>query len=78
MGKLLAITLALILIAQAGAIYIKHGVVVEVNEVITFEDSQRELWSFYGEDWEIGNTIFAIMDNNKTECIYDDIIVCVF
>lgn len=50
--------------------------VVEVdrdNDIVTCEDSNSNLWEFYGcEDWQEGDCASLLMDTCGTENIYDD------
>lgn len=44
-----------------------------VNDVVTCEDSNGNLWEFYGcEDWQEGDCASLLMDTCGTETIYDD------
>lgn len=46
------------------------------NDTVTVEDSNGNLWDFYGvEDWQVGDGCSLLMDNNGTENIEDDIII---
>ncbi len=47
-------------------------------DVVTWTDAAGLDWSFYGvEDWMIGDTVAAIMDDMGTQCVTDDEIVAV-
>lgn len=47
-------------------------------DVVTFTDGVGNDWEFYGaEDWMIGDGVAAIMDDNGTEAVTDDVIVSV-
>ena len=52
--------------------------VVEVdrdNDIVTCEDSNGNLWEFYGcEDWQEGDCASLLMNNQGTPSIYDDAI----
>lgn len=52
------------------------GIVTEVDaeaDVVYWSDGNNE-WSFYGiEDWETGDGIAAIMSDNGTETVKDDL-----
>lgn len=52
--------------------------VVEIDkttDVVTCEDSNGNLWDFYGvEDWQEGDCISLLMNTNGTADIYDDTI----
>ena len=64
---------------QVENLYSLSTVVTEINikdDSITVEDSNGNLWDFYGiEDWEVGDGCSLLMDNNGTENIEDDIII---
>lgn len=48
----------------------------KVNDVVTVEDCNGNLWTFEGtEDWEIGDCASLIMVDNGTKTIEDDVIV---
>lgn len=57
------------------------GTVVDVDyydNTVVFQTANGNRFQFYGcEDWEEGGTAAAIMDNNGTETVYDDIIMMV-
>ena len=45
------------------------------NDIVTCEDSNGNLWEFYGvEDWEIGDCASLLMNSRGTEKIQDDTI----
>lgn len=52
--------------------------VVEVdrdNDIVTCEDSNGNLWEFYGcEDWQEGDCASLLMNSKGTPSIYDDAI----
>jgi len=52
--------------------------VVEVdreNDIVTCEDSNGNLWEFYGcEDWQEGDCASLLMNDQGTPSIYDDAI----
>ena len=60
--------------------YINPGVVTNVSgDLVTFTDESGEAWQFYGDGYEIGQQIKAVMDTNETPGnIYDDKVVNVF
>ena len=44
--------------------------------VVTFTDGAGNDWEFYGtEDWMIGDGVAALMDDNGTAIVTDDVIV---
>ena len=76
----LALLLASLMIAEAHAeAYQLSGRVIDVNrwdDTITIEDTSRHLWDWYGaEDWEYGDIVAMIMDDEGTEIIWDDTIL---
>jgi len=49
------------------------------NDTVTFTDTNGDEWIWYGtEDWAVNDMAAAIMDDNKTIDIHDDIIVKVY
>ena len=49
------------------------------NDIVTCEDSNGNLWEFYGvEDWEVDDCASLLMNNKGTENIYDDEIIRAF
>lgn len=52
--------------------------VVEVdrdNDIVTCEDSNGNLWEFYGcEDWQEGDCASLLMNDQGTPSVYDDAI----
>ena len=60
-------------------LYARSGRVIEVNyadALVTFEDSNGNLWSFSGvEDWAVNDWVACVMDTQGTPTIYDDIII---
>ena len=60
-------------------LYALVGVVIEVdylNNTVTFEDFNGNEWAFEGvEDWEVDDICGAVMFDNNTPTIYDDIIL---
>lgn len=64
---------------QVENMYPLSTIVTEINikdDSITVEDSNGNLWDFYGiENWEVGDGCSLLMNNNGTENIEDDIII---
>lgn len=60
-------------------IYAKTAIVYEIDrdaDVVVVEDATGNLWEFEGvEDYEIGDFVSMVMDDNDTTSIYDDVIV---
>lgn len=78
--------IALILIVNVGAGNVSHdrfypisGTVVILNELsdtVHFLDLSGRVWSFYGvEDWQVGDSVAAIMDNMETDETKDDKVI---
>ena len=83
-GIILGVAATATITAQAqpkGALYPTCGIVTETDETtdtVTFTEPNGNRWSFEGvEDWQEGDRIAVIMDDNGTEDIYDDEIVSV-
>lgn len=59
--------------------YAKSTIVVDVDyekDAVTVKDFNGNLWRFIGcEDWEEGDICALLMDDSKTESIFDDVIV---
>ena len=76
--KLISFLIALI---SAFGLYPLSGTVTETdrkNDVVMFETSSGHCFAFYGvEDWEIGDGVSAIMYDNGTPEIFDDVILSV-
>lgn len=62
-------------------LYANCGTVTAIdreNDSVTFTDSTGHAWMFSGvEDWQLGDTVAAIMNDNGTTNVTDDIIVSV-
>ena len=60
-------------------VYAKTAIVTEIdrkNDLVTVRDGVGYEWQFYGvEDWMIGDYASMVMYDNKTESIFDDIII---
>lgn len=74
------ITLFVLLTVSASAeIYPQTFVVGDIDKptnAIAFIDYNCNIWTWEGiEDWMIGDIAAAIMDDNGTETIYDDMII---
>ena len=78
--------IALFILVEVGAGNVKQdrfypvsGTVVildEISDIVHFQDHSGRIWSFYGvEDWQIGDSIAAIMDNMDSEEVKDDRVV---
>lgn len=64
------------IIRAEGNTYALTTVVVETdrdNDLVTCEDSNGNLWAFYGvEDWQVGDCASLLMNDRGTESVYDD------
>lgn len=62
--------------------YPKTFIVDSINydtDTITFIDANDEEWIWYGtEDWAINDMAAAIVDDNETIYIHDDVIVKIY
>lgn len=48
------------------------------SDTVQIEDSHGEIWEFFGtENFQKGNSVIVLMDNQKTSTIYDDEILSV-
>lgn len=67
--------------APDNTLYANCGTVTAIdreNNSVTFTDSIGHAWMFSGvEDWQLGDTVAAIMNDNGTANVTDDIIVSV-
>lgn len=46
------------------------------NDVVTTKDFNGNTWQFEGvEDWQVNDICGFVMDTNRTETIYDDVIL---
>ena len=64
-------------VTYSQSLYPTCGIVTSVTETeLEFTDVSGNVWTtFDPQDYEIGDRIAAIMDNNGTPIIYDDIVV---
>ena len=62
-------------------LYPRSGIVTGIDrdaDVVTWTDGAGNDWSFYGTgDWMIGDGVAALMDDNGTAIVTDDVIVSV-
>ena len=85
MKKLIVIILfilvffSILAVSARADIYAQTFVIVEtdtLHDVITMIDFVGNKWEWNGvEDWICGDLVSALMDDNNTEIIYDDIIL---
>lgn len=78
---MMVLCIIMICSVASAEIYPQAFVVSEVNyeeNTILLVDYNGEGWLWKGiEDYEVGDIIAAIMDDNETETIYDDIIIII-
>ena len=77
--KIVLVVIAIVVIGLIGTIestYTRDVVVTKVDCVeVTVQDKQGHLWSFYGDDYTVGQEIIVVMNDQHTSSIYDDTIV---
>ena len=56
--------------------YIVQAEVIDVDttsDTVQIEDTHGEIWEFFGTDnFQKGNSVIVLMDNQRTSAIYDD------
>lgn len=59
--------------------YTREGKIVEIcGDLITVEDKNENLWTFFGEDFSVGTKVRMTMFTNYTDdTVYDDEVVSV-
>lgn len=61
--------------------YITQAEVISTDatsDTVQIEDTHGEVWEFFGaEDFQKGNSVVVLMDNQKTSTIYDNEILSV-
>lgn len=61
--------------------YITQAEVISIDttsDTVQIEDTRGEVWEFFGaENFQKGNSVIVLMDNQKTSTIYDDEILSV-
>lgn len=81
MKKLITIValLALVTIGASAEIYPQAFVVGDIeDDTLVLVDSNENEWIWEGiEDYAIGDIVAAIMDDNDTTIIYDDMIIMI-
>ena len=90
MKKIIVLVLSLVVLSLSCSVaygldfdclYPSCGVVVEVNyadDYIVIEDFTGNCWEWSGvEDWDNGDIVSMIMDDNNTEQIFDDSILAI-
>jgi hypothetical protein len=49
-----------------------------VSDTVQIEDSHGEVWEFFGtENFQKGNSVIVLMDDQSTSSVYDDTILSV-
>ena len=75
----LVVVVAIVVIGLMGMIestYTRDVVVTKVDCIeVTVQDKQGHHWSFYGDDYTVGQEITVVMNDQHTSSIYDDTIV---
>lgn len=71
-----AIIMVLSVVGMLETTYTRDVVVTDVDCIeVTVEDRQGHHWSFYGDDYTVGQEITVVMNDNHTSIITDDRIV---
>ena len=71
-----AIIMVLSVVGMLETTYTRDVVVTDVDCIeVTVEDRQGHRWSFYGDDYTVGQEITVVMNDNHTSIITDDRIV---
>lgn len=77
--KIALVVVAITVIGLVGMIettYTRDVVVTKVDCIeVTVQDKQGHHWSFYGDDYTVGQEITVVMNDQHTSSIYDDTIV---
>ena len=62
--------------AKADNTYTINTTVINVeNDIISCEDSNGNVWEFYGEGYKVNDMLILVMDSNHTEMIYDYMVI---
>lgn len=62
--------------AKADNTYTLNATVTDVDSgVVTCVDTDGNVWSFYGDGYNVDEMIILVMDTNHTTTIYDDMII---
>lgn len=71
-----AIIMMLSVVGMIESTYTRDVVVTKVDCIeVTVQDKQGHHWSFYGDDYTVGQEIIVVMNDNHTSIITDDRIV---
>ena len=77
--KIALVVVAIVVVGLMGMIestYTRDVVVTKVDCIeVTVQDKQGHHWSFYGDDYTIGQEITVVMNDNHTSIITDDKII---
>jgi hypothetical protein len=61
--------------------YVTQAKVIGINtasDTVQIEDSHGEIWEFFGtENFQKGNSVIVLMDDQSTSTVYDDTILSV-
>lgn len=61
--------------AKADNTYTIDATVINVNDgIVTCEDTDGNVWEFYGDGFKVNDMIVLVMNANHTTTIYDDMI----
>ena len=74
--KIVLVVVAIVVVGLMGMIestYTRDVVVIKVDCIeVTVQDKQGHHWSFYGDDYTVGQEITVVMNDNHTSIITDD------
>lgn len=77
--KIALVVVAIVVVGLMGMIestYTRDVVVTKVDCIeVTVQDKQGHHWSFYGDDYTVGQKITVVMNDQHTSSIYDDTII---
>ena len=77
--KIALVVIAIVVIGLMGTIestYTRDVTVTKVDCIkVTVQDKQGHYWSFYGDDYTVGQEITVVMNDQHTSFIYDDTII---
>ena len=72
----LAVVIVIGIVGMIETTYTRDVVVTKVDCIeVTVQDKQGHHWSFYGDDYTVGQEITVVMNDNHTSIITDDRIV---
>ena len=77
--RIVLVVVAIVVVGLMGMIestYTRDVVVTDADCIeITVQDKQGHHWSFYGDEYKVGQEITVVMNDNHTSIITDDRIV---